>query len=535
MSQLSLDTFPRSGTNYPFVAPPGNLAKSVQDLSISSFDTPRVDLWLKWVVGLGEFDVIADPAAVHAVDLLIVDDNDTPIFDTRTWSYQEYSWTGNVIVASWRNATTVITATVVRDPTSDYFQATQVGLLDPRVAEWRARPVTDCQVLKDGSWVSAIRSDKSIRIREGYNARFVITESSNARGDTTSDIEIAFVSGEGLGLVDGCTADIGIQSLGDARPEANGDLLIGGDACISLTPVVQFGVDTATIVPGEFILQDACESPCKCSQFVDLLNYTKRVWSRLQTIALRSKEIRDAYHGIRDFLLDAKSCAEQNTLRGFVWPVRPCAFAAAVGICNPSDEPLHDVVLQFTIVGAGDVDLGAKVTCTSIHRVDHHLGQRMPVPYVFEAPLPEASVTLRCIPPGGMGYVIFHGEIDEPVEDTEVAIQISATSLGETVLPLPEDLRVQTKLVCPVDDNCEGSGSISGSPPITGEVPTGDVNGVNATYTTYYDFVPGTVSVTVNGLEQRLVTDFQTIGTNQIVFTESPQTGDSIQVTYTRG
>lgn len=70
---------------------------------------------------------------------------------------------------------------------------------------------------------------------------------------------------------------------------------------------------------------------------------------------------------------------------------------------------------------------------------------------------------------------------------------------------------------------------------VLGETPSGIVNGSNATFTTAYDFVPGSVTVRVNGLGQRFITDFNTSGTTTILMGESPQAGDSIQVDYIRG
>ena len=67
---------------------------------------------------------------------------------------------------------------------------------------------------------------------------------------------------------------------------------------------------------------------------------------------------------------------------------------------------------------------------------------------------------------------------------------------------------------------------------VFGETPAGLVNGSNATYTTAFNFVPGSVIPSINGLEQKLGTHFITMGNNQIIFNDSPTTGDTITVTY---
>ena len=69
---------------------------------------------------------------------------------------------------------------------------------------------------------------------------------------------------------------------------------------------------------------------------------------------------------------------------------------------------------------------------------------------------------------------------------------------------------------------------------VTNEAPAGIINGSNATFTTAFNFVPETVEVFVNGLKQRRITDFNTSGQNTILLTDSPFTGDSVQVDYLR-
>ncbi len=66
------------------------------------------------------------------------------------------------------------------------------------------------------------------------------------------------------------------------------------------------------------------------------------------------------------------------------------------------------------------------------------------------------------------------------------------------------------------------------------EVPTGAINGSNATFVTLNDFEPGYVSVNINGLEQLPVTHYNTTGTETIILLDAPQTGDILTVSYMR-
>ncbi len=67
---------------------------------------------------------------------------------------------------------------------------------------------------------------------------------------------------------------------------------------------------------------------------------------------------------------------------------------------------------------------------------------------------------------------------------------------------------------------------------VFGETPTGSINGSNATFISQFNFVPESVVVLVNGLEQRRVTDFNTSGTQTIILSDAPLTGESVRINY---
>lgn len=73
-----------------------------------------------------------------------------------------------------------------------------------------------------------------------------------------------------------------------------------------------------------------------------------------------------------------------------------------------------------------------------------------------------------------------------------------------------------------------------GATMVYGEVPTGTINGSNATFTTEFDFVPETVQVILNGLVQKLVQDYNTSGTQTITLNVSPTSGETLTINYQR-
>lgn len=107
----------------------------------------------------------------------------------------------------------------------------------------------------------------------------------------------------------------------------------------------------------------------------------------------------------------------------------------------------------------------------------------------------------------------------------------SGANIRLKIVPPP---RIQLKI------STAGERGIPGPPAeaivhITGETPTGLVNGSNATFTTEFEFVPESVQVYVNGVRQKIVPDYQTVGEQTIILAQSPLTGEHILVDYILG
>jgi hypothetical protein len=68
------------------------------------------------------------------------------------------------------------------------------------------------------------------------------------------------------------------------------------------------------------------------------------------------------------------------------------------------------------------------------------------------------------------------------------------------------------------------------------ETPSGDIDGVNATFQTSSEFEDGTLIVYLNGLRQRsgLSNDYQIINQQSFSFFSAPLPGDFVLVDYTK-
>jgi hypothetical protein len=96
------------------------------------------------------------------------------------------------------------------------------------------------------------------------------------------------------------------------------------------------------------------------------------------------------------------------------------------------------------------------------------------------------------------------------------------TSVVQVIDPV-----VQVVQVAPVQINLTTT-----SIPITGETPTGLINGINATFTSLLSFQPDSLMVYINGIRQKLAEDYVSTGTNTIILSVSPGIKDRILIDY---
>lgn len=81
-------------------------------------------------------------------------------------------------------------------------------------------------------------------------------------------------------------------------------------------------------------------------------------------------------------------------------------------------------------------------------------------------------------------------------------------------------------------ENITGGAGLFSSDIVMGEIPTGLINGSNATFTSQFPFIPEKLIVERNGVTQRKTIDYSTTGNSAIVLTFSPESGESILINY---
>ena len=69
---------------------------------------------------------------------------------------------------------------------------------------------------------------------------------------------------------------------------------------------------------------------------------------------------------------------------------------------------------------------------------------------------------------------------------------------------------------------------------VTGEIPTGAVDGANAIFSSAFPFTPESLKVFVNGLRLKLVDDYFTTGNYTIHLATSPVVSDNVVIDYSK-
>ena len=67
---------------------------------------------------------------------------------------------------------------------------------------------------------------------------------------------------------------------------------------------------------------------------------------------------------------------------------------------------------------------------------------------------------------------------------------------------------------------------------VIGEVPSGDIDGINNTFTSSMPFIVSSLEVFVNGIREKVLDDYNTIGNNTIFFNFSPEAGEHMVINY---
>ena len=335
---LAVNQAPSNGTNYPFTAPSVDVRYLLGDLWLSFADTACATASPLRIACLWQFG----HAGTHRRDMLIVDANNTTVFDTRTAiRYTVNNWGDHLVTLSWLGASCTLRCTARTRGTpwepsliwADTLSPVN-GQLDPRT--WQRTP-RRLQSLRLG--LSSLNGD--IVLSEGYNMRLQVEMVPAVDGGRRlTRIHMRALPGDGLGRLPGCNnADPVIRRINTVAPTDGGDftldaagcywlrrpgetetvaghryLALGGSAFIALLTATLHdmpsafvaGTDSAEkLITINSILSDPniassglqllndCGPCCTCDDFLKTYEGIRKLFYKYQSMGQEAEQIRD--------------------------------------------------------------------------------------------------------------------------------------------------------------------------------------------------------------------------------------------------
>lgn len=150
-----------------------------------------------------------------------------------------------------------------------------------------------------------------------------------------------------------------------------------------------------------------------------------------------------------------------------------------------------------------------------------------------------SNIVLNILPPKELkinvtqkviGLKVINKSAGITILQSNIAIKVSNTVLGFTVVQKSIKITVSTMGVRGLKGEKGDDGPAVNT--IYGEELSGLINGSNAVFTTAFNFQPGKLALYINGLLQKIILDYQTVGTQTIILSNSPQVGEQITVSY---
>lgn len=392
----------QSGLDYPLVAPSEDVRYLFADVYLSYTDTTAPDsqfllpFRIHWVSGFGGGSGAAenpdDPVPAHARDIIIVDANNTTVFDSTIlgMQYESRDWTPWLRITRWETPDGAVCSTIhytawglTDTPTpreySQYLFPTAATLQEQAIYRLPKR-VTAITAILDSI------TEKGITLTGGYNMGLTVTaEAAVGGGRRVTGITFDATPGAGIGLYPDCTPeDIAISTINTVAPTKTGHFFLAADGCYyARQPMRLLSESPRTLLPeimltpgseNELALPDTdaghttaadgwpaslqythlqlgndCGACCDCADYVEVAEYIQTQHARYKQIGNTLSTSRYQYHDNRSQWLAAKECLQQSPVRVVV-RAQQCPYAdIGVQICNQTDVCMTDIVVSVSL------------------------------------------------------------------------------------------------------------------------------------------------------------------------------------------
>lgn len=417
MSQqkLSVQQPPRSGNDYPFMFGGEQLATVILDMAIEHPADAKLPLRIITANNLQVGNVQAS-----TMQLVIVDRDDTVVFDTAVDEYQsQHLWGNYYATYTWYSEDDRLLRFTIGSANQNGFPASLTNLdavIDPRTYVPVLPGVRRLRVFnRGGGLMDVIGNANPVRLRTGFNMQYTVEPDpvrDYSGGKATKVVSLAAVPQQGLGQFNNCGDQESpfVRSLNQQTPAARGSFLMRGDSCFRFEPVVTFDEnDVATITHGQINVFDDCEACCDCEDYLRPYYAIQRAKRRAEPIAEQLDSIRLRYAAAVDKLQLVLNCLLDRDIRLDASATNECEIQIAVGIFNGGLRAAFDIALDIRVLWQDDVgdwfpaDI-YKVPTVALHTAKNALHSTAPLRHVAAG---QIHTEVPCVPAGELHSLLF--------------------------------------------------------------------------------------------------------------------------------
>lgn len=384
-ASIAVDQPPGGGDNYPF-SNACDIDKLIADLYLAFQDDDCEfvpPFRIQWLFGFGcaEGDV-PDGDMPHLFDMLIVDDADEPVFDTRTANEPEIvTWGTRLEVIQWvKNQEILRVVRFLKWQSEDeprnwpYYQEPEGALLDARTHSQIPLHLNSFRVAFGGQLSHAVV------FQNGYNTTLetvVPTRVDGGRFETVLLVEAVAGSGDGR-YGPACFDDTWspVRRIAGRGPDNHGNYLADASECyrierpvLSILSQSQDESQLRHVLVQNHTIQifNDCGPCCECQDFLNVYEAIRQLRDRYASLIKEVGVLRDLYvQNLARFQAE-RDCRARDVIRITLQPRCPGELGLAVGICNNTDECLTNVVVPVSFQYADTTGLCDDLTATTTY------------------------------------------------------------------------------------------------------------------------------------------------------------------------
>lgn len=372
---------------YPLVDPTPDIQYLLADVQLTYEDPADYNSELtayQWplsiasIYGLG--CIAADrpffaPGPVHPVDILIVDANGRPVFDSTLANYYyQRTWGPRLELYEWRTATAVLrlqSYTVWSPDNTPAFHHYRKwiapgagGILDSRT--WYRLPKRVKSLLVGNTLLVGAAID----FTAGYNTALTPRALPAKPGQIAyKQLIVDAAPGDGLGTYPGCIApERDILTINDVSPNQYGDFLLAATDCYWIrqpSVLVANNPRSALLTPAALEIGNDCGPCCTCDDFLTVYNQLAQVAGRYQSIGKAAQQVRSNLQSLVATFKQVAQCVQNNPLQLQMLSATCGLIQVNAQFANTSDVSVGPVTLSLAF-GNDDNAIGIDPNCGTL-------------------------------------------------------------------------------------------------------------------------------------------------------------------------